>query len=392
MDERKIEEKLTLLDELQSACTFCGLCSEACATFQATGWEHESPRGRLQLAGQFLHGNIPPESSALSTFDRCLGCRACESFCPHQVSYHRVRELVQELRRELKPSASSSVEKSDYEKWISLAYRWGSRWWRFYGRRWLLPFSLGSYLKKRPRVKGEHRTLAICCVQDLLQHQAIEQALDFMQRLGYPLIVDRKQPCCGAIFERLVNGGIESIEYPQEQQKASILQNKRLEAFLKWMPTSTYFLSLGCQSFVARHQESVLDLYLWIEEILNQKNLSLVFSEEKVVYYQPYCGQKGKDTKEKDAIWRVLQSVEGLTVKEIFNGQSCCGGFCGEFLLHPEHAKELAWQKISSLPKNATLIVTSPDCWGLFQSFSEGKHLNILYPIQLLAEAFLKVK
>ena len=130
MDEQQLEEKLSLLDELQTACTHCGLCSEGCATYQATGWEHESPRGRLYLAAQFLHGRISPQSEALSTFDRCLGCQACEPLCPHKVAYSEVRQIVQDLRRELHAFPSSAMTKKEYRRWITLAKRIGGNWSR----------------------------------------------------------------------------------------------------------------------------------------------------------------------------------------------------------------------------------------------------------------------
>lgn len=158
MNEQQLEEKLTLLDHLQTSCTHCGLCSEACTTFQLSGWEHESPRGRLHLAGQFLHGRISPESPALTTFDRCLGCQACEPLCPHQVPYRQVRQLVQELRGNLQHSVSSSMPYLHYQKWITLAYRIGHTLWRRYGGKWLkIPqFNLSS---KGSFVRTNHSSL-----------------------------------------------------------------------------------------------------------------------------------------------------------------------------------------------------------------------------------------
>lgn len=104
--EDELELKLALLDEWQSACTHCGICSDSCITFQATGWEHQSPRGRIRLAKDLLDGKIEPGSSALQTFDQCLGCHACEVRCPLNVSYAKIRNSVQELRSELAPAGS----------------------------------------------------------------------------------------------------------------------------------------------------------------------------------------------------------------------------------------------------------------------------------------------
>lgn len=387
MNEKQFEEKLTLLDQLQSACTHCGLCSEGCATFQSTGWEHESPRGRLQLASQFLHGHIPPQSPALSTFDRCLGCRACELSCPHHVAYHHIRQIVQELRRDLRATPSFiEVSQDHYRYWLKLAGRISHVWWRRYGAKRLKVPSLdvkssGSFIKRFRQPPPGKPVLAVCCVQDLFQHEVIEQTLTFMHRLGCPLEVDRNQPCCGALFERLVHGGEESVCDSKTQRKAASLQGKTCAAFLKWMPSQTYFLSQGCKSFVAGQNVSVLNIYARIEELLDQKQLKLQMPQSTTVYYQPYCGSRNE---EQDVVLRLLRRIQGLIVHEVSGFRSCCGGYCGETLLHQEHAQGIAKHKISQLPRGAIVVVTSVDCWGLFKKYSADGELVIYYPIQLL--------
>lgn len=391
MDDKQLEEKLALLDDLQSSCIGCGLCSEACATFQSLGWEQESPRGRLHLAAQFLHGRIHPQSPALSTFDRCLGCQACEPLCPHQVPYRQVRQIVQEVRREFQSSSSSSLKKSQYKQWVKTAYRIGHHLWRRYGAKWLgIPLNNcqtpGSFIKKYKRPSLDQPVLAVCCIQDLFQHDVIEQTLAFLQRLGLSLAVDKKQPCCGAIFERLIHGGEESVFSPQEQKRAISFQKKTLQHFLKWMPAKTYFLAKGCQCFLARYSSQSEDLYATIETVLKQQQQTLYFPQPWEVYYQSYCNSN----REEDSIRQLLRQIEGLTVRDVPYSLACCGGYCGETLLHPQQAQEWARQKVEALPQRATLIVTSPDCWGLFKRFQADKEFTILYPIQLLASAIIK--
>jgi glycolate oxidase iron-sulfur subunit len=307
MDDQELEQKLTMLDAWQSTCTDCGLCQEACVTFQASGWEHESPRGRLHLAGQLLHGHIQPQAPALKTFDRCLACQACEMLCPSQVPYRRVRQIVQELRAQLTLLHSSSLTRAEYRRWVTLVHRVGKLWWRHYFAR-----RRGSLMKRYQRPLPQVPVLAVCCVQDLVQHEVIEQTLAFMQALGYPLQIDKKQPCCGALFERLIQGGEETVCYPQEQQRARKLQQRAVHAF--------------------------------------------------------------------------LNQIEGITLREVSQPFACCGGYCGESILHPHHAQTLADHQLKCLPPTATVIVTSPDCWHTFATYSTQ---TLLYPIQLFIKAKL---
>lgn len=103
MDESTLQLQLEQLDSKQLRCTHCGLCNAACATYAATGWEHQGPRGRIRLAEELLHGRITPDSGTLSSFDDCLACGACERVCPEGVGYGEIRSAVQTLRRELAP-------------------------------------------------------------------------------------------------------------------------------------------------------------------------------------------------------------------------------------------------------------------------------------------------
>ncbi|MFI0434350.1 MAG: 4Fe-4S dicluster domain-containing protein [Parachlamydiaceae bacterium] len=422
MNELELSQKLQLLDELQSPCTYCGLCSEGCATFQATGWEHESPRGRLLIASRFLHGQIEPNSDALSTFDRCLGCRACESLCPQHVQYHQVRQVVQELRRDLKSivsvgnhrsleskgkgtqsqsqwskAPSSSMTSALYHQWIKFASRVGSKWWRYYGAKWLkIPqtdiravksfSSKSKNLTSAQSLPTRPAVLVVCCMQDLFQHQAIEEAIACVKKLGEEIGVDWRQPCCGAIFNRLVEGGEESICYPHEQKKALHLQTKTKRSFMEWIGPSAYFLSRGCQCSISKEEGRGRDLYEWMEHLLIQKKLALQLPVDRLVYYQPYCRSQKND---QDSILRLLKRIKRLTVNEMAYPLSCCGGYCGESVLHEAHAKKMAEEKLHSLPCGATLVVASPDCWSLFQSFAGSKEWVVCYPSSILMEAQL---
>jgi glycolate oxidase iron-sulfur subunit len=77
-------------------CISCGYCLTACPTYQLTGAEESSPRGRITLMravqdGRMLKENLLVESSF------CLGCRACEPVCPAGVEYGVLLEEMREM-------------------------------------------------------------------------------------------------------------------------------------------------------------------------------------------------------------------------------------------------------------------------------------------------------
>lgn len=83
------------------ACVHCGFCLQACPTYVNLEDENDSPRGRLVLMRRLLDGDIAPTDPEVSAhFDRCLGCRACETACPSGVPYG---ELIEATRATLAP-------------------------------------------------------------------------------------------------------------------------------------------------------------------------------------------------------------------------------------------------------------------------------------------------
>ncbi|PJE94272.1 (Fe-S)-binding protein [Streptomyces carminius] len=79
--------------ELLDRCISCGFCLPACPTYDLTGQETSSPRGRITLMRALESGDLAPDDPTLaeeSSF--CLGCRACETVCPAGVEYGRLLE------------------------------------------------------------------------------------------------------------------------------------------------------------------------------------------------------------------------------------------------------------------------------------------------------------
>lgn len=77
-------------------CISCGYCLPACPTYQLTGAEESSPRGRITLMRAVQEDRMPKES-LLAESSFCLGCRACEPVCPAGVEYGILLEEMREI-------------------------------------------------------------------------------------------------------------------------------------------------------------------------------------------------------------------------------------------------------------------------------------------------------
>ena len=59
-------------------CVHCGLCLPHCPTYQETGRESSSPRGRIYQMNLVAGGELPIGPSYVEHLELCLACRACD--------------------------------------------------------------------------------------------------------------------------------------------------------------------------------------------------------------------------------------------------------------------------------------------------------------------------
>jgi glycolate oxidase iron-sulfur subunit len=79
--------------ELLDRCISCGFCLPACPTYELTGEETSSPRGRINLMRALETGVLEDDDpTVLDEASFCLGCRACEPVCPAGVQYGALLE------------------------------------------------------------------------------------------------------------------------------------------------------------------------------------------------------------------------------------------------------------------------------------------------------------
>ena len=93
MTETLTQKNAALVDYAKSLdCVHCGLCVRTCPTYQLTGRESASPRGRIHMMRSVAEGTMEPDSSFIDELDLCLVCRHCESVCPSGVDYTHMIE------------------------------------------------------------------------------------------------------------------------------------------------------------------------------------------------------------------------------------------------------------------------------------------------------------
>ncbi len=81
-------------------CIRCGYCYEHCPIFKSTGWEIDSPRGKLILLYGMLSGEIEPSDYIANKIFECFHCNRCQKACssgvPIQDVYNDARAFFLE--------------------------------------------------------------------------------------------------------------------------------------------------------------------------------------------------------------------------------------------------------------------------------------------------------
>lgn len=73
-------------------CIHCGLCLRTCPTYQLSGRESASPRGRIHLLRAIAEDRLEATAEVREELDFCLVCRHCESVCPAGVEFGAMME------------------------------------------------------------------------------------------------------------------------------------------------------------------------------------------------------------------------------------------------------------------------------------------------------------
>lgn len=238
-------------------CMRCGFCQPSCPTYQETGIEAASPRGRIALMKAVADGVMEPDESFRQQINLCLGCRACEPVCPSDVKYGQLLEQTksvlfeQQLRsakkkNELTEAAAESRYKSEsnrppnmkrLHKLVKPAFKSHNRMLslsillekyqrsglqRYAAKRKLLRF-LPDHFQTLERIlpqadsqgvakrlnasflpaKGERiGTVGMFrgCIMDVLFTETNVNTVNLLRESGYDVVIPEAQGCCGALF------------------------------------------------------------------------------------------------------------------------------------------------------------------------------------------------
>lgn len=382
------------------SCVHCGFCTATCPTYRLLGDELDSPRGRIYLIKNMLEGGEVTRKTQLH-LDRCLTCRACETYCPSGVEYGH---LVDTGRRQIEARVNRPLFERLFRFLLRQILPHKSRFAFLLGAgrilRPLLPSRLRRMIPPRTQVlrlptRDDHARRVILftgCVQPTLSPQTNEAAQRVLDRLGISAVAAQGEACCGAIDYHMaeIDGATRNVRNNIDRWWPYI--NSGAEAIVTTasgcgMMIREYAYLLRDDPEYASRAERVSALARDISEIFAvdeaDRLKNLMGDTEICTAFQNPCslqhGQKVKNTTE------VLLAALGFRLCNVPDSYSCCGSAGVYSLLHNEIASQLRAAKIGALLSGGPKVITTANI-GCRMHLQQATAVPVKHWIELVDE------
>jgi len=402
-------------------CIHCGMCLEACPTYQITRLETESPRGRIHLMISMLEGGPASETTRLH-LDRCLACRACEVVCPSGVPYGHLieaaRTVIAEEARPRRGWVADRIRRFALDALadprsltraaaiLGLYERLGLRaLLRATGLRRVLPRRLrrlealyppfGRPRYRAPAVPPAPRArvaLLLGCVMRVAYGDVHTAAGRLLARQGIAVVDAPAQTCCGALHA-----------HAGEREDAQALARRNIAAFEAAAVDAIVVDAAGCSAQLKGYGALLADDDAWAGRAVTfaarvrdvNEYLAEIAGERlgrldlRATYQDPchLAHAQGIRRQPRD----LLSRVHGLELIEMADADVCCGSAGSYNLTQPEYADRLLARKVDAILATGARAVISanPGCMLQIEAGlrERGSTLPVLHVVEVLDRA-----
>jgi glycolate oxidase iron-sulfur subunit len=392
-------------------CVHCGLCLPVCPTYQETGRESSSPRGRIYMMRGVAEGRIELDRSVADEMYFCLACRACESACPAGVRYGH---LVETMRAEVDAAGARPRTARFLERFV-LRHVVGSRralamasaGLRAYQRSGLQGWLRSSRLLRvssrlheadafLPKLSDPHRPPILVpaegrrrgrvaffagCVMPELLGPVNEATVAVLARSGFEVRIPRRQVCCGALH---LHSG--------DPAGAARLRVRNQAVFHPDSVDAIVVNSAGCGASLKEGGDAIASKIRDVSEFLADAGLRELAQSVplRVAYDDPCHLLYGQGIA--DAPRRLLRAIPGLELFDLPGSRDCCGAAGIYNITHPEMAGRLRSRKVEAVRQTRPDVVATgnPGCMlqieaGLREA---GLPTVCLHPVELIAAGY----
>ncbi len=392
-------------------CVHCGLCLPSCPTYQETGRETSSPRGRIYLMRGVAEARLPLDRLVVDEMDFCLACRACETACPAGVRYGH---LIETMRAEIDARGARPLHKRLAQRLMfrgvvgrPAVLRSALAGLRVYQRsgleslvrrfRLLRAFpSLERAASLLPSLPDPHRLPLIVpaegtrrgrvalftgCLMPELFGPVNAATVRVLTWNGFEVEVPRGQRCCGALHA-----------HSGDALGAARLARRNRAAFRLDSVDAVVVNSAGCGAALKDARDSLAEKVRDVSEFLVEVGLRAPTASLalRVAYDDPCHLVHAQRVEESPRA--LLRAIPGLELFDLPGTKDCCGAAGIYNLTQPEMSERLRARKVQALRDTAPDAVATgnPGCMlqiaaGLREA---GLDIDVVHPVELLARAY----
>jgi len=413
-------------------CMHCGMCLPTCPTYQETGKERNSPRGRIALMRGIADGDLKLSPAFADEMYYCLGCLACVTACPAGVDYPHLFEAA---RADIEDSKVMPGKQRRFWRWLSVKTIFMSprllhgvgRSLRIYqasgldrlvrrlGLLKLAPKGLAALEPTTPRVQAKFSAQLIDhweyprggepkfkvgmltgCVQDLVFSNINRDTVDVLLENQSAVFTPRNQSCCGSLHAH--NGELDLARELARRQLDTFDLNE-LDAVISnaggcgaHLKAYGHLLADDPEYVERAHlwDAKLMDIHEWLERF--DWRVPTASVEIKLTYHDSchLChGQKVvKQPRE------ILRKIPGVELVELPESSWCCGSAGIYNITQPEQATKLQIRKMENIAKTGcTMVATAnPGCHLQIENGFKLKDTEgaVCHPVSILAQAYRK--
>ena len=382
------------------ACIHCGICLPACPTYQVTGNEGHSPRGRLYLINNLLTNELGEREAVVKYLDGCLECSACETVCPSGVDYINILEYARHdlgltnytkgffafIRR----LAFSFVLPS--RKLMNIARVLG----RFLPLRLLNKLAPSfdfeykkiktDYIYKSQVEDAKTISMPLGCVMDAVYNNVHWDSIEVLNAFGYDVYIPETQ-CCGALA---YHSGENKLGEKQLKQTTELLSENKYPVVMN---------SAGCGAFLKNHSAlPVMDLIEALKQAPSSPSLRAEGDAIQAIYH-PACHLNHQQGVSDDYV-ELLKQIPGLELIPLQEADLCCGSAGFYNLIQSKMANQIGMRKAENIKsslraklsaakqflsaRNDVIVLTAnPGCMSQIQAHL-GDEYQVMHPVSLI--------
>ena len=397
------------------ACVHCGFCLQSCPTYVALEDENDSPRGRLLLMRSLLDGSLSIDDPAgRGHFDKCLGCRACETVCPSGVPYGHLLEATRATLNQRRPLPRvarlllAAFARPFLMRSAMLAARALRATRLADGLSRLLPGRLGFGLRMLEATRSTLHTepydvprdgtlgavaLLDGCVMAGLYADTNAATARTLSINGYRITAARGQGCCGALHA-----------HAGDLAGARAMAKRNLDAFERSSADFVVSNAAGCSAMLKEYSRVLEDEPEWAARAVRlterARDVTELLAAAGPVQGGPIQARVTYDApchllhaqRIVDPPLRVLAAVPGLTMVPLMDAEQCCGAAGIYNLLEPATSAAVLEPKLAHIRDTGAVFVATGNPGCLMQIGAglrrDGSATRAVHPVDLLDASY----